>query len=47
MLVDSAEVAGVRVGLGEHEAITTYLDGRHLFLGMGREQRICLAQIAC
>ena len=45
MLVD-AEVAGVHVGLGEHEAITTYLDGRQLLLGLGREQRVRLAQIA-
>jgi hypothetical protein len=43
VLVD-AEVAGVHVGLGEHEAIT---DGRQLLLGLGQEQRVRLAQIAC
>ena len=46
VLVD-AEVAGVHVGLCEHKAITTYFDGRQLFLGLGREQRVRLAQIAC
>jgi hypothetical protein len=37
----------VHVGLAEHEAITAYLDGRQLLLGLGREQRVRLAQIAC
>jgi hypothetical protein len=46
VLVD-AEVAGVHVGLGEQEAITAYLDGRQLLPGLGREQRVRLAQIAC
>lgn len=46
MLVD-AEVAGVHVGLGEHEAIITYLDGRQLLLGQRREQCVRLAQISC
>jgi hypothetical protein len=46
VLVD-AEVAGVHVGLCEHEAITAYLDGRQLLLGLGREQRVRLVQIAC
>ena len=41
------EVAGVHVGLGEHEAITEYLDGRHPLLGLGREQRVRLTEIAC
>ena len=46
VLVD-AEVAGVHVGLCEHEAITAYFDGRQLLLGLRREQRVRLAQIAC
>ena len=46
VLVD-AEAAGVHVGLGEHEVITAYLDRRRLPLGLGREQRVCLAQVAC
>ena len=33
MLVD-AEVAGVHVGLGEHEPVTTYLDGGHKLLAL-------------
>ena len=46
VLVD-AEVAGVHVGLGEHEAIIAYLDGRHQLPGPGREHVVRLAQIAC
>ena len=41
VLVD-AEVAGVHVGLGEHEAITAHLDGRELLPGRGVEQRVRL-----
>ena len=43
-----AEVAGVHDGLGEHEAIIAYLDGRQQLLGLGRkQQRVRQAQIAC
>ena len=45
VLVDP-KVAGVHVELGEHEPITAYLDPRQLRLGLRREQRERLAQIA-
>jgi hypothetical protein len=43
VLVD-AEVAGVHVGLGEHESITAYLDWRHLPPSV-REPRVRLVHM--
>lgn len=44
VLIDN-KVAGMYVEVGEHEAITAYLDRRQLLLGLGRERRVRLSQI--
>lgn len=44
VLVD-AKVALVHVRLRENEAITTYIDRKHLLSRVGREKRAFLAQI--